>query len=698
MIASLEVIRSTLGRAQPHWWKSTSAMSQSQNKSLSQASSEDSSIDLGVAQVSSDLPEEDDDGEIVDLNNMPLPSVERGNKNDASDSDATTLGYNMDDDDGSISEPVLKRQKKQSRSTTTIVASAAAAPAHPNAGKLPKSKSQIAPIDDDDSIATEARNDIEIHSPEDMHGSKSNVKNIQSGRSKNKITAFTENQTPQDLNKSCSIPEESFRLSPIITVGNSQNNLSSLKEVGFLDDISEEMETSDMGATTESIGTPSVRRLESSLNGIDADATCYKNTKEASDACQESTVTKQSAAEDQKTETAIGSQAKQKYCGERSNVDDKGKSTTTLGDGRAEESTSTNSSSRPPIPQVFLISPSLSLSSTDQRSLRKHAKNDRLHFMKPEKIDGNEMEIDLDFNYDFDSKEDVESFLNSLYSMDNTCQFPVQYSYAVCSNAEYQTFEGYIMPRSFRFVLAVACGLSIIDITYLKKGASTSFGIRNSSKYLYAPGTFQYNCSEASRGNRRKRLRGKETEQNDENYQVAGDVDSIELMGPQRSRKALMKRIGACSGKKLVCNNGLLDQYEAILFGDFDYLSASQPSSKRRGGRGNAESSNDSRALHDNIYTKGRVSLLLSLCGATISDLNSFDDQRLSECKTLGKTIFILTRNDANAQVKNRIESIMRENGISDEKVKGIPILCCKWLEDSIAAFKVKEIDESNNR
>jgi len=124
VISSLEVIQKTMNRAQPQWWKSSS---------LSQTSSMDSYVDLGVnmnqdKDADADTSAEDNimdshENGVVDLSGLP-PGNDSDNKNeeehdDDDDSEATTLDYDIMDGD-SISAPVLKRQKKESTAHSLV--------------------------------------------------------------------------------------------------------------------------------------------------------------------------------------------------------------------------------------------------------------------------------------------------------------------------------------------------------------------------------------------------------------------------------------------------------------------------------------------------------------------------------------------------------------------------------------------------
>jgi hypothetical protein len=314
-----------------------------------------------------------------------------------------------------------------------------------------------------------------------------------------------------------------------------------------------------------------------------------------------------------------------------------------------------------------------------------------------------DLDNDLDFCFDFDSNQHhIDCFLQSLYTKDDTSHYPVEYSYAICSNAEYQMIEGYIMPRNFRYILAVACGLSIIDFSYLRQAANqSSFGeSHHSQKYLYAPGTMKEceggEMTSTSGSSRRKRSRGKDGDEREVNYQIAGDVDSLEIMGPQRSREFMIQRLGHLDRDDIRYNNGLLDGYHVILFGDYDdpttlkTFMADQKEENGRGRKGRKQTSktNSAAVATDNQYTKGRVRLLLLLFGAKVCDEATSNVQISTDSK-----VIILTKYGG-AKDKEGIKIILDAGYSPKELIERAPIVGLKWLQDTIAEFKIKNIDD----
>jgi hypothetical protein len=138
--------------------------------------------------------------------------------------------------------------------------------------------------------------------------------------------------------------------------------------------------------------------------------------------------------------------------------------------------------------------------------------------------------------------------------------------YAVCGNAEMTTGDGFLVGRTFAYLLAVARGIPIVNISYFQE--ETEFA------------------------------------QLDEEYkkhQVIGDVESTEWMAPQRAIKSKQEGIA------------LLDGYNILLFGDFESLPKSPASKRSRSGvvKKNQESIQAT-------YSLERLQCLLQACGATI--------------------------------------------------------------------------------
>lgn len=326
-----------------------------------------------------------------------------------------------------------------------------------------------------------------------------------------------------------------------------------------------------------------------------------------------------------------------------------------LGTSSNEEQSQMGSCERSaPRPSIVLLSDSKSLSSADQRCIRKLIKNDRLGILNVSSSDH-----DLDFTADFETEESREKFHSFLYrenifqTDDGSIHSNAEVCYAICSNAEYQTCDGYMMARNFKYVLAVACGLSIVEIGFLRK-ASTSHGLHDptSSRYLYVPGTVQIDQPTIRKRSRR----------NDsvlENFDVVGHVSStIEFGGPKKSREHLISRWNYLS--KDSYSNGLLKDYTVILYGDFDTYKEDEN--------------------NDDSYTIGRVKMLLTLCGAEIQDMNQAIPGNLCDRKTV-----VMARNCPNADDVTHVSNLIKNDTV--------PIVSVQWLEDSITAFDVRNFE-----
>lgn len=306
-----------------------------------------------------------------------------------------------------------------------------------------------------------------------------------------------------------------------------------------------------------------------------------------------------------------------------------------------------------PKPTVMLLSHSASLNSADQRCIRKLIKNDRLDIFKISSKDS-----DLDFSADFESEESREKFYSLLYrenlfqADDGSIHCNAEVCYAICSNAEYQTCDGYMMPRNFKYVLAVACGLSIIEIGMLRKSSASNGGLHDPSRYIYVPGTVKSDTSTT-------RKRSRRNESAVENFDVVGHVSStIEFGGPKKSRAQLIHRWDYQS--KDSYSNGLLENYIIILYGDFDVLNED--------------------VNVDDSYTIGRVKMLLKLCGAEVQDINELTSSQFCDRK-----VVVLTRNAPNADDSTHVRTLIKNDYV--------PIVSVRWLEDSITDFNVRSVE-----
>jgi len=662
VVTSLDVIRKTINSAKPKWW-----LSSSYNEAMSQhfgSPNRTFAYDDGNNNV------ESDDGDSTRVVSFDFkPQKEKA----AEDSDATTL--NGDDDDCFIS-PILKRRKRRGETQTEEIKnvladvdkkSSTASPRHADILSI-AAQEKDAPTEPDDasSVAT-LPYEVSKASTKIANGTELDIENEENEFHNDEERMFSDNHTPTDLNKSCSLPDISFRVSPI-AMGNSQSQHVSplVDRIGGLKDITEEVDETDFDGSTEEIDIG------------DSESQNHKAVCSVAEKAELAPV--DTAEEPANAKKQQSPKTNQKQC-QPSSID----SSVVPVVAKEVDLKSPVKERKQPIPQVFLVSSGSSLSASDQRTIRKLLKTDRLQMLQPANH-----ETELDFAFNFESEEDADSFIQNMYTKDSSMHFPVEYSYALCSNAEYQTCEGYIMPRSFRYILAVACGLNIIDFSYLRN--ATSSGIHDSRKYLYAPGSMKdADAPPASSSGRRKRSRGKEEIESETVYQVAGDVDSIELMGPQRSRTALLQRLCNLDDNNCWYSNGLLDTSTVFLFGDFDEPPVPTKDNTVGQKRKRSRSKNDGVNLlldaPDDKYTKSRVNILLRLCGAKVHTLSATSKE--SHIQNPDRVI-VLTRNKTTSNVVKRIKKILKDSEFTDDTISKTSIVSCKWLEDSIAQFKVK--------
>ncbi len=328
------------------------------------------------------------------------------------------------------------------------------------------------------------------------------------------------------------------------------------------------------------------------------------------------------------------------------------------------------------VPLIFLLPSHSTLNAADNRIIHKNLKKKRFQLLQSD----NDAKLGLNFNFNFDCKSDTAAFVSALYEKSKgALSVPAELHYAVCFNAEYQTCDGFIIPRSFRYLLAVACGLTIVDFSFLRKASSISSRKKTVPDYLYAPG-----CAKSVEVPPKKvnRSRGRKEEEVEDSYFVAGDVESVELMGPKRSRQQLLERMAKCTSCSY--DNGLLNEYSIFLVGEFDKVPLSKRQKRKKLAPANAD------ANDFDLYTKGRVKILLKLCGALIMN----DVHGNYDClESTGRTIVTLTRNKPTAKDMKLAKSSLKEAGISDDKIQNAAVVELKWLQDSIAEFKVKDLD-----
>ena len=137
--------------------------------------------------------------------------------------------------------------------------------------------------------------------------------------------------------------------------------------------------------------------------------------------------------------------------------------------------------------------------------------------------------------------------------------------YAVCGNAEITTGDGFLVGRTYPYLLAVARGIPIVNISY-----------------------FQEECAQP-------------VDEAHLKHQVIGDAESTKWMAPQRAIESKQEGIA------------LLEGYTILLFGDFESLPKSPASKRSRSG-----SVKKTQESTHTTYSLERLQCLLQACGATI--------------------------------------------------------------------------------
>jgi len=446
-----------------------------------------------------------------------------------------------------------------------------------------------------------------------------------------------------------------------------------------------------------------------------------------------------------------------------------------------------NANSKPPIdnnnedltfhaPFVFLLSSPMSLSASDLRCLRRCVKKENFFMLQNDittRVRGSDTNTgdvirpcsDLDFNFNFELEEDTASFLETLFQSIAPSKSTLSSSpedkpsmgtsasksksnhsppffvstlccYAICSNSEFQTCDGFIAPRSFQYLLAVACGLPIVDISYIRSAAASSGGGHSSNggnSYLHALEATMENKPRddgTGGGTTPPRARNKRTTRgkNDSKlanvgkvpFRIVGDVQSSDWTGPKRARAALLERlpakvdsdIDACTvlRRRNSYNNGLLAGYTVILCGTYDTLPVGFPSQPRKGGRvkrSRAKSNTNTitaadklldETHHPNLYSRGRLSLLLTLCGAEVLVLETFSNESSLRCTSTStasspdRKVVILS--NGRDRCFSKFARQLAAAAADDIGRITVSVVTNGWVLDSIAEFRVQNIKD----
>ena len=304
-------------------------------------------------------------------------------------------------------------------------------------------------------------------------------------------------------------------------------------------------------------------------------------------------------------------------------------------------------------PYVFLLSPSALLPASDLRLMRKCL--GRGNFFILQKGPGPKTSSsgyeqrpcsDWDFNFNFELEDDVRAFQSTPFhhhrqtrpssSLDDDCPPPpsLRHSYTICFNSEFQTCDGFIAPRTFHYLLAIACGLPIVDFSFIR--AATT-GVKKG--YLYVPDLGDASMAGKQMDQRRGRGRGKKKEVMESMSLVVGDVESGSWTGPAQAKEVVRERLRDLSSKKpidpaVAFHNGLLEGFTILLCGTYDTIPVSPIS-----GRGRKRARSSSNAVvasasgggddredgsYPRLYSRGRLLLLLTLCGARVLELEKY--------------------------------------------------------------------------
>jgi hypothetical protein len=202
--------------------------------------------------------------------------------------------------------------------------------------------------------------------------------------------------------------------------------------------------------------------------------------------------------------------------------------------------------------------------------------------------------------------------------------------YAICGNAEFETGDGYVVGRTYGYLLAVASGIPIVNISHMES---------NIDKIP------------------------------DGKHQVIGDVDSSEWMAPQRAMESRSSGGGTT----------LLEGYSILLYGDF--ASVPTNTSSKRSRRGETKDAPKTHTMH----SLDRLECLLRTCGATIlRDKESLHDMLAT---TSNDKVAVMLRPNPHLRDWRAANKDMHD-------FPTLSVICGDWLLDSIGNFHVKEFSD----
>ena len=154
----------------------------------------------------------------------------------------------------------------------------------------------------------------------------------------------------------------------------------------------------------------------------------------------------------------------------------------------------------------------------------------------------------------------------------------------------------------------------------------------------------------------------------------------------------------------LNCNNRLLEKYCIYLIGEnnSDHTDPCQRQDETN------EKNKSNTQIDWKSFTKGRICLLLKLCGAEVKTLTSDSSLRSkqsssSTTNTNQMTLFLVQGFSLSSECQDQIQDFVKKkkkhgtSSRSRKKVQDVvyPVVSIQWLLDSIVSFQVKDIDDT---
>lgn len=366
------------------------------------------------------------------------------------------------------------------------------------------------------------------------------------------------------------------------------------------------------------------------------------------------------------------------------------------------------------LPRVILLNPPSTLSNEHTRCLRKCVNDGIISILKTQQfLDASDHVDEFDSGFDFDTEVGRHSFLALLSSNRNDNRPPASSSFYAISTERDLSFsvgEAIIVPRTFPYYLAVACGLPIVDIEFLSSASNMKRrGTMNHQRYHFPVADEKQ----------------AETKHSESDFLVLG-ASNYTWDAPKKARDAALHRHSLWHDEKgphstlesLQPGTDLLHGYSVILVGDFD-----QNSHSKRPVGGKRRRQMDTNIISSGYCTRGNMCLLLQLCGANVYDIDylmaskqikkGLTGDQIAETMSArplgpGSDSPITLEHD----LHNCLERISQHKSCnilvmvkdkSDEKVgidflaqlnlksAVLPVVSCQWLLDSIGEFEAKE-------